>query len=205
GDIPPLPEFYTLAQEFEALLIVDDAHGTGVLGPNGRGTVADAGIPAERIVISGTLSKALASLGGFVTGPGLLSEFLLNRARSFIFTTALPPVSAAAALAALEVLEAEPAILEGLWENVMRFRQGLNARGLPASGNSPIIPLILGSPERALRAAENLLEQGYYVPAIRPPAVPPGTARLRITVSAAHTPAEIDGFLNALGKALEEA
>jgi 8-amino-7-oxononanoate synthase len=204
GDTAPLAELHALAEEFSLTLILDDAHATGVLGPEGRGAAAAYNIPAEHLVTTGTLSKALASLGGFVAGSGFLIEYLVNRARPFIFTTALPPASAAAALAALEVLESEPEILHRLWDNVARLQRELAARGLKVSRDSPIMPLVLGSPDRALRAAERLLERGYYVPAIRPPAVPPGTARLRITVSAAHTAAEIDAFAAAVAEVLEE-
>lgn len=204
GDTAPLAELYALAGEFGLTLILDDAHATGVLGPEGRGAAAAYNIPAEHLVTTGTFSKALASLGGFVVGSGLLIEYLVNRARPFIFTTALPPASAAAALAALEVLESEPEILHRLWDNVARLHRELAARSLKVSRDSPIMPLVLGSSDRALQAAERLLERGYYVPAIRPPAVPPGTARLRVTVSAAHTAAEIDAFAAAVAEVLEE-
>ncbi|MCL6558459.1 MAG: 8-amino-7-oxononanoate synthase, partial [Firmicutes bacterium] len=179
GDTAPLAELRDLAQAFSLIFIVDDAHGTGVLGPGGRGTVAAQQIPTEGLILTGTLSKALGSLGGFVAGAGVLIDYIVNHARPFIFTTALPAASAAAALAALEILEDEPEILKLLWENVNRMYKGLTASGFAVAKTSPIIPLILGSPERALRLAGHLLERGYYVPAIRPPAVPRGTARLR--------------------------
>ncbi|MEW6447311.1 MAG: 8-amino-7-oxononanoate synthase [Bacillota bacterium] len=203
GDTAPLMELYRLAEENGLILVVDDAHGTGVLGPGGRGTVAAQGVPAGNLVLTGTLSKALGSLGGFVAGPALLIEYILNRARPFIFTTALPPASVAAALAAIEVLEDEPQLLERLRENVDRLHGGFAALGYTVPTTSPIIPLVLGSPERAVHAADRLLARGYYVPAVRPPAVPAGTARLRITVSAAHTATEIDGFLEALAEVLQ--
>lgn len=204
GDTAPLAELRDLAQAFSLIFIVDDAHGTGVLGPGGRGTVAAQQIPTEGLILTGTLSKALGSLGGFVAGAGVLIDYIVNHARPFIFTTALPAASAAAALAALEILEDEPEILKLLWENVNRMYEGLTASGFAVAKTSPIIPLVLGSPERALRLAGHLLESGYYVPAIRPPAVPYGTARLRITVSARHTKEEIDGFITALNKAITQ-
>ncbi|MEW6572073.1 MAG: 8-amino-7-oxononanoate synthase [Bacillota bacterium] len=202
GDTAPLAELHQVAVENALVFIVDDAHGTGVLGPGGRGTAAAQVVPAGNLVVTGTLSKALGSLGGFVAGSALLIEYILNRARPFIFTTALPAASVAAALAALEVLEEEPALLDRLWKNVSHLHAGLTALGCNADKISPIMPLVLGSPERATRASDHLLARGYYVPAVRPPAVPPGTARLRITVTAAHTPAEIEGFLEALAEVL---
>lgn len=204
GGTAPLRELYELAEKNSLTFIVDDAHGTGVLGPGGRGTVAAQGVPAEKLVLTGTLSKALGSLGGFVAGSALLIEYILNCARPFIFTTALPPASVAAALAALEVLEEEPALLDRLWKNVDRLHAGLATLGYTVPKTSPIIPLVLGSPERAAGASDRLLRRGYYVPAVRPPAVPAGTARLRITVSAAHTAAEIDGFIEALKEVLRQ-
>lgn len=202
GDTAPLPELCETAEKNALFLIVDDAHGTGVLGPGGRGTPAAQGVPAGNLVLTGTLSKALGSLGGFVAGSALLIEYVLNRARPFIFTTALPPASVAAALAALEVLEEEPALNDRLWENAGRLHAGLAALGCTASKTSPIMPLVLGSPDRATNVSAHLLARGYFVPAVRPPSVPAGTARLRITVSAAHEPAEIDGFLAALAEVL---
>ncbi|MGQ9512580.1 8-amino-7-oxononanoate synthase [Thermodesulfitimonas sp.] len=202
GDMAPLGELIALAEEFSLVLIVDDAHGTGTVGPGGKGALAAQGISPEKVILTGTLSKALGSLGGFVAGPAALIEYLINRARPFIFTTALPPASAAAALAAVEILEAEPELVGRLAENTRLMRQGLSALGIPVPGETPIIPLILGTPAKARRVQERLLARGYYVPAIRPPTVPPGTARLRITVSAAHTEEEITGFLAALQEAL---
>ncbi|MEW6183354.1 MAG: 8-amino-7-oxononanoate synthase [Bacillota bacterium] len=204
GDTAPLAELYAVAREDSLILIVDDAHGTGVLGPGGRGTLAAQGIPVNDVVLTGTLSKALASLGGFVAGSDVLVDFVLNSARPFIFTTALPPASAAAALTAFELLLEEPLLLGRLWENVGRMRDGLAARCFFTAGTSPIMPVIVGDPARALSLSERLLERGYFVPAIRPPSVPHGTARLRITVSAAHTCGEIDGFLAAFSEAMED-
>ncbi len=203
GDTAPLAELHALAEEFSLCLVVDDAHGTAVLGPGGKGTTAAQGVPPQGLVLTGTLSKALGSLGGFIAGDTVLVDYVINRARPFLFTTALPPASAAAALAALEVVEGRPEILNLLWENIDRMHRGLAAAGFAGAKTSPIMPLVLGSPERALRVAERMLDRGYCVPAIRPPSVPQGTARLRITVSAAHTGEEIDGFLIALNEAME--
>jgi 8-amino-7-oxononanoate synthase len=203
GDTAPLASLHALAEQSDLGFIVDDAHGTAVLGPGGKGTPAAQGISSRGLVLTGTLSKALGSVGGFIAGDGVLIEYVMNKARPFLFTTALPPASAAAALAALEVVEGRPEILNLLWENVERMHRGLAAAGFAGAKTSPIMPLVLGSPERALRVAGRLLDRGYYVPAIRPPSVPPGTARLRITVSAAHTEEEIEGFLTALNEALE--
>ncbi|WP_334110809.1 8-amino-7-oxononanoate synthase [Thermodesulfitimonas autotrophica] len=205
GDMAPLRELVALAEEFSLVVVVDDAHGTGTVGPGGRGALAAQGVSPEKVILTGTLSKALGSLGGFVAGPAVLIEYLTNRARPFIFTTALPPASVASAIAAIEILETEPELVERLAENTRLMREGLTALGISVPGETPILPLILGTPEKARRAQEYLLARGYYVPAIRPPTVPPGTARLRITVSAAHTKEEIAGFLAVLREALAAA
>ncbi|MGO0123183.1 8-amino-7-oxononanoate synthase [Desulfothermobacter acidiphilus] len=204
GDTAPLAELATLARREELIFIVDDAHGTGVLGPQGRGTLAAQGVDPEGIIIVGTLSKALAAAGGFVAGDENLIDFLLNRARSFIFSTSLPPPVVAAAISALRVLEEDPEPQARLRANISRLAEGLKALGLPASGETPIFPVVLGSEGRALKVASLLFAKGFYVPAIRPPTVPPGTARLRVSVNALHTPYEVNSFLKALAETLKE-
>lgn len=200
GDAAPLPEIAEVTRRHGGWLLLDDAHGTGVLGENGRGTLEHFGMPAEGILQVGTLSKALGSLGGYVAGPRAVVETLVNRARSFIYTTAPPPADAAAALAALRVLRREPALRRCLWENTRRWALGLRRAGwaiLPEQ--SAIVPVRTGSVRRTLAAARGLLERGVYAPGIRPPTVPAGSARIRTSVTALHTEEEMEEA----GKAFE--
>jgi 7-keto-8-aminopelargonate synthetase-like enzyme len=205
GDLAPLAELAAIADETEAILVVDEAHALGVLGPNGRGLCAEAGIEPD--VLVGTLGKAFGSAGGFATGVPALRELLVNRARTFIFTTALPPSVAAAAEAALGVIESpEGAALRArLDANRSRLAAGLAGLGLPGSlAGGPIVPVVLGSERRALDVAAALRHRDLFVPAIRPPTVPPGTARLRVTLSALHTASDVDRLVAALAEALDE-
>lgn len=192
GDIAPLPDIYEAATQYDAMVLVDDAHGFGVLGPDGSGTVAHFGLEGKGIVQMGTLSKAVGALGGYIAGSHALIELLINRARGFIFTTGIPPATLASANAALEVLRASPELRQRLLSHAYRIKTALVDLGctlLPSE--TQIIPLVLGSPERATSVAGALLTERVFAPAIRPPAVPAGTSRLRITVMATHTEAEI--------------
>jgi 8-amino-7-oxononanoate synthase len=193
GDLAPLPELVDLSARRDAWLVVDDAHGSGVLGPGGTGTAAALGVAGRVPVQLGTLSKALAAQGGFVAGSQRLVDFLRNRARSFIFSTGLVPAAAAAARAALALAIAEPARRERLRENAAWLRRELAALGfrVPA-GETPILPLVLGDERAALQLSDRLAAAGVLVPAIRPPSVPPGTSRLRLTVSASHEPEHLE-------------
>ncbi len=199
GDLAPLADLVAIAERFEAMLLVDEAHGTGVFGPDGRGAASECGV-AERVPIRvGTLSKALGSLGGFVAGSRRLIDHLLHRAPSFVYSTALPPAAAAAAREALRLVQEEP------WRRQHARRLGDQVRaGLVAAGftvcaaTGPIVPVVLGDPARALDVASQLRERGFLVPAIRPPTVPKGTSRLRISVSAAHTEDEIAALVAAV-------
>ncbi|RKO66552.1 8-amino-7-oxononanoate synthase [Desulfofundulus salinus] len=202
GDIAPLPQLFELAEEFQALLMVDDAHATGILGDKGAGTVEYFGLEKRGIIQMGTLSKALGSEGGYVAGSTSLIDFLRNRARSFIYSTALSPPVIAAAMAALDVLGEEPQLRRQLHANVQFLYQGLKDMGfevLPT--RSAIIPLIVGDAHKALALSAILAEMGVFVPAIRPPSVPEGTSRLRITLMATHTEDNIQFALNAFQKA----
>lgn len=199
GDLAPLPELCMAAEQTDAMLVVDDAHGTGVMGEEGRGTVEHYGLQGRPIVQMGTLSKALGGMGGFVAGPRDLIEYLVNRARPFIYTTALPPALAAAAIASLEVIAAEPERRARLWRLRDRLHEGVRQIGFDTLGSqSPIIPLLVGDAETALSLSERLLAQGVYAPAIRPPTVPDGTSRIRMSVTAGHRPEQIDHVLEAL-------
>ena len=200
GDLAPLPELFALAERFDAWLVVDDAHGFGVLGPGGRGSLAHFDLPSSpRLILMGTLGKAAGVSGAFVAGDRRVIEWLMQRARSYIFTTASSPILAAALLASLELIAAgdeRRAQLQGL---IVRLREGLN--GLPwrlLPSPTAIQPLLIGGNEAAVRLAGRLFERGLWVPAIRPPTVPAGTARLRISLSAAHRESQIDDLVAAL-------
>ena len=192
GDIAPLPDIYETATHYDAMLLVDDAHGFGVLGRNGTGTVAHFGLDGEGIIQMGTLSKAIGALGGYIAGSRALIELLINKARGFIFTTGLPPATLAAANAALNVIRSSPELRQRLFSHAKRLKIALTDLGytlLPSE--TQILPVILTSPQRATSIAAALLAEGVFAPAIRPPAVPPDTSRLRLTVMATHTEAEI--------------
>ena len=198
GDIAPLPDICNLAAQHNAMLLVDDAHGFGVLGTDGGGTVAHFGLEGDEIIQMGTLSKAVGALGGYIAGSHALIELLVNRARGFIFTTGLPPATLAAADAALDVMRSEPELRQRLFLHAKRLKTALIDLGytlLPSE--TQILPVVLGSPQRATSVAEALLTAGVFAPAIRPPAVPAGTSRLRLTVMATHTEAEIQRAIDA--------
>jgi len=201
GDLVPLLKVTNLAHEFDALVMVDDAHGTGVLGPGGQGITHHFPLKYFPTVVMGTYSKALGSMGGFVCGPKLFIEVLLNKARTFIYTTGLPPAVCGASLGALEVLQQEPQRVEKLWDNAKKIRDGLRLLGFDIPrGAGPIMPIIVGENDETVKMSEKLLEKGILVVAIRPPTVPKGTARLRLSVSAAHTDEDIEKLLDAFKK-----
>lgn len=201
GDLAPVPEILELCERFDAWLLLDDAHGMGVLGRTGRGSLEHFGVSSPRIIYMATLGKALGGYGAFVAGAPEVTEWLVQRARTYVYSTALPPMAAAAASAALELLEEDTSLVERLRAHVARFRQGCESaelRLLPSQ--TAIQPLVLGDAQRALDASAALLARGFFVPAIRPPTVPGGTSRLRISLSAAHSDADIDGLLMALAQ-----
>jgi len=200
GDVAPLADLAGLCRAPERLLMVDDAHGIGVLGPGGRGSVAAAGLDEAAVpILTGTLGKALGAGGAFVAGPARLVEAVLQQARTGIFTTALPVPVVAAARAALSLLREAPDLTERLGENVRRLRAGADAAGVAlAPSATPIQPLVLGDAGATMAASTALLERGFHIQGIRPPSVPARASRLRITVSAAHTPAQIDRLVAAL-------
>ena len=200
GDVADLPAINTLCRRHGAGLMLDDAHGLGVLGAGGRGIAEHFGLAAQvPDVHVATLGKSLGAAGAFVTGSETLIEFLIQRARSWVFSTAPPPAIAAAARAALGILRAEPERRARLHANIGRFRRGAVRLGLNLLPSAtPIQPVVLGSEARALALSKLLLQRGYWVAAIRPPTVPAGTSRLRITLSAEHEASHIDGLLDAL-------
>lgn len=201
GDLAPLPGLVNLAAKYECLLIVDEAHATGALGPGGRGTVALFGLEKEVPIVMGTLSKALGSLGGFVTGSRELVEFLINTSRSFIFTTALPAGVVTSALASLGLLEEDPSLPLRVQENARYLRDGLNRLGYNTlNSQTQIIPVVIGDASLTLEVSRLLLDEGILAAAIRPPTVPEGTCRIRITVMATHTREDLDFALGAFEK-----
>lgn len=205
GDLAPLPELVILADRYDALLMVDDAHGTGVMGGTGRGTKEHFLIDSGIAVQMGTFSKALGSFGAYVAGSRDLIDHLVNNSRSLIFSTGLPPAICAASNAALELLDREPGIRETLWKNRARFVQGLTELGVGIGRSAtPILPLRVGTAENALAASELLLDSGIYATAIRPPTVPEGSARIRMTVTAAHSLEDIEHALDAIRRVHEK-
>jgi 8-amino-7-oxononanoate synthase len=207
GDLAPVAALAACAQEHGATLIVDDAHGLGVLGASGRGTLEELAVPPQVVpLLVGTLGKAFGTFGAFVAGSDALIELLLQRARPYVYTTALPHAVAAAARAALELARREPWRRERVRSLTVRLRRAAAARGVAlGASESPIQPILLGSAPAALAASRALESAGFWVAAIRPPTVPRDASRLRITLSADHTEAEVDGLVDALAGALEEA
>lgn len=206
GDLAPLPALAAAARAHDAWLVVDDAHGIGVVGADGGGCCEHFGLDAQAVpVLIGTFGKALGSFGAFVAGDEDVIELLIQRARSYIYTTALPPAVAAATRRALRIVHEEAWRREALQARIAQFREGAAQRGLAVMpSTTPIQPLVLGGERAALAASGRLAEAGYRVTAIRPPTVPAGTARLRITLSAAHTPQQVEGLLAALDAAMRE-
>ena len=203
GDLAPLPELCNLAERFEAILIVDEAHATGVLGANGRGVAELQGVEHRIAVRVGTLSKGIGALGGFVAGSQNLIDWLWNRARPQVFSTALPPSICAAAAEAIRLIENEPERRQRLLQSAAEFRRQIVDAGIATVPHAlgPIVPVILHTPERAMQVARQLEDEGFLVGAIRPPTVPPGTSRLRITLSSGHDPADIERLVTALQRA----
>ncbi len=199
GDLAPLPGLVALARRHDAILVIDEAHATGVLGADGGGALSHFGLDSEGLIVVGTLSKALGSAGGFVAANATVIDYLLNRSRPFIFNTALPPASVGAALAALDVVAAEPERRENLADLAACLREGLAAAGHPATtSETQIVPLVLGPAEAALAAERALREAGVLAKAIRPPTVPEGTARIRFNLMATHTVDDVDRVLAAV-------
>ncbi len=199
GDVAPLPEMLRLADAHDAWLLVDDAHGVGVLGTTGRGSLEHFGLASPRVVYMATLGKALGGYGAFVAGAPELVEWLVQRARTLIYSTALPPMAAAVAIAAMDVIDEEPQRVARLGERIAEFRRAAEAAGLELlPSRTAIQPLLLGDAGAAVAASSRLAEQGFLVPAIRPPTVPEGTARLRISLCADHTSVEVAALATAL-------
>lgn len=204
GDLAPLPTMVELAESYQAGLLIDDAHGFGVLGNSGGGVVEHFGLSQNDVpILIGTLGKAFGTFGAFVAGSEDLIEMLIQKARSYVFTTALPAAVAEATRASLRLLQAESWRRGRLQTLIARFRSGAEQQGLRLMDSMTAIqPILIGDSGQAVAASQRLLEQGFWVSAIRPPTVPAGSARLRITFSANHSEQQVDALLEALGKAL---
>ena len=193
GDLAPLPEIVQLAKRYEAFSMVDEAHAIGVFGPNGRGAAEHFQLSQEVDIRMGTFGKALGCFGAYVAGRKSLIEFLINRGRVFLYTTAVPPSVSASVMASLDIVEQEPERRERLWENVRILREGLNHLGFDTlKSQAHIIPILIGEPEETMEMDRRLLERRVFVQGIRPPTVPEGKCRLRVTVMTTHTREDID-------------
>lgn len=196
GDEAPLLEIVDLAEKHGAMVMVDEAHATGVIEPTGAGVIARLGLGGRVLIQMGTLGKALGAFGAYVAGSAALRDLLINRCRSFIFTTALPPAVMAMAIAAIDLVGEEPERRAALRRNCERLRTGLESCGYSlGNSRSQILPLMIGDAGECMELSHNLLERGVFAQGIRPPTVPPGTSRLRLTLMATHTPEHIDHAL----------
>lgn len=205
GDFAPLRELCELAARHGAWVMVDEAHATGVLGRRGAGLVEELGLEGRVDVQMGTLSKALGCFGAYVAGSRALVDLLANRARSFVFTTSLPPPVVAAAREAVRLVQQEPNLRQRLWANARRLEQALRAAGAPAPSQcSHILPVVVGDERRAMELSERLIAEGVWVQGIRPPTVPPGSSRLRVTASAALTEEDCDLVERAFARVFAE-
>src|SRR3954467_12056912 len=205
GDLGPLPDLCELADEFGCVMMVDDAHASGVFGANGRGTVDHFGMHGRVDVQVGTLSKAIGALGGYVAGTKSLIEFLYHRARPFLFSTSHPPAVAAACIAAVDVLEQEPQIIDRLWKNTRFFKTGLEALGFnTGASQSPISPVIVGEGALAMRLSDRLFEEGVFAQGLAFPTVARDKARVRTIVTATHTREELQFALDVFARVGKE-
>lgn len=202
GDIAPLRDIAELCKRHGAILMIDDAHGTGVLGKTGRGGPEHFGIKSDNIIQMGTLSKAAGCYGAFVAGSRQVIDLLVNRARSFIYSTSLPPAVCAAGIKAVQIMEKRStALRKKMWDNTKRLQEGFHMLGFDTLGSeTPIVPLLAGEVDNALKLGRYLYDNGIFAPAIRPPTVPEGMCRIRFTVTAGHTAEDIDRTLECLKK-----
>ncbi len=204
GDLISLPEFVEISERYECILMVDEAHATGVLGERGSGATEHFGVEDRVPVVMGTLSKAIGSLGGYIAGSQELIDYIRNKVRSYIFDTSLPPASVAASIAAINIIENEPERREHLRNLVTQFKSGIEETGLKIlPSHSAIIPVLIGEAEPALNFARALREYGVFTPAVRPPSVPQGMCRIRVTIMAKHSEEHINTALSAFNAAYE--
>jgi len=201
GDIAPLPEIVAASREFAAGVMVDDAHGIGVLGKTGRGTAEHFNLEHDVDLIMGTFSKSMASVGGFIAGNSTVIDYIKHRARTLVFSAAPPPASAAAALATIDVMEREPERRERLWENTRFFAEGLRSLGFDTGeSRTPVVPVVVGEDLIALRMVHRLQEEGVFVNCVLSPATPPGRALIRTSLMATHTREQLARVLDAFEK-----
>lgn len=199
GDVAPLPEILSVARDFGSGLMVDDAHGIGVLGRTGRGTAEHFGLEDEVDLIMGTFSKSMASVGGFIAGDSTVIDYIKHRARTLIFSAAPPPASVAAALATVEIMEHEPERRERLWDNTRFFAEGLRSCGFDTGeSKTPVVPVVVGDDRAALRMVQRLDEEGVFVNCVLSPATPPGRALIRTSLMATHTTEQLSRALDAI-------
>lgn len=205
GDIAPLPQIIEAARPYDAAVMVDDAHGIGVLGPTGRGTAEHFGVEEDVDLIMGTFSKSMASVGGFIAGDETVIDYIKHRARTLIFSAAPPPASVAAALATLEIMDREPERRARLWENARFFSEGLKSMGLDTAGSqTPVVPVVVGEDAAALTMVQRLHEEGVFVNCVISPATKPGRALIRTSLMATHTRDQLTQALDAIEKVARE-
>jgi len=199
GDLAPLPDIVRIAHKYKAMVMVDEAHGTGVFGKKGRGVVEHFKLSKKVDIVMGTLSKAVGSLGGYVSGDTDLINYLRNKARPFMYTTALPPAVCAASIAGIKLIRKDPSLRESLWRNVRFLKEKLESLSLKViPSESPIIPILIGDAKKAVAVSKFLYKKGILIPAIRPPTVPAKSSRLRMTVMSTHTKKDLERLLEVL-------
>jgi glycine C-acetyltransferase/8-amino-7-oxononanoate synthase len=199
GDLAPLPDIVRIAHKYKTMVMVDEAHGTGVFGKKGRGVVEHFNLSKKISIVMGTLSKAVGSLGGYVSGDADLINFLRNKARPFMYTTALPPAVCAASIAGIKLIRKDPSLRTSLWNNVRYLKKELGLLNLNViPSESPIIPILIGDAKKAVAVSKFLYKKGILIPAIRPPTVPASSSRLRMTVMSTHTKKDLEKLLEVL-------
>jgi 7-keto-8-aminopelargonate synthetase-like enzyme len=201
GDVAPLPELVSAARDFDAAIMVDDAHGIGVLGRTGRGTAEHFDLEHDVDLIMGTFSKSMASVGGFIAGEATVIDYIKHRARTLIFSAAPPPSSVAAALATVDIMENEPERRERLWENTRFFSESLRTLGFDTGDSeTPVVPVVVGEDLTALKMVQRLHEEGVFVNCVLSPATPPGRALIRTSLMATHTREQLSRALDAIDR-----
>jgi glycine C-acetyltransferase len=200
GDVAKLPEIVQLAEKHNAIVMVDDAHGSGVMGSHGRGTVDHFGLHGQVDIVVGTMSKAFGAMGGYVASTATMREIMVNKARPLLFSTPHPPSVVASCIAAVELLESDDTLIKQLWYNTRYFKAGMKSIGLPIESETPLCPVIVGTSEKAQKLSQRLYEEGIYGRAIVFPTVAQDKARVRIIINANHTQPQLDRCIEAFEK-----